>query len=106
MKKRVGLARALIMDPKYVLFDEPTTGLDPIMAANINNLIVRTHRRLNITSIVVTHDMVSAFHVGDRIAMIRNGQIVFDGSPREMTQSKNPFLRRFMAGGYKPEQSV
>jgi len=98
MKKRVGLARALIMDPQFVLFDEPTTGLDPIMADNINNLILETHRKLNITSIVVTHDMVSAFKIGDRIAMLHEGEIVFQGSPSEFRKSEKRVVKQFVEG--------
>jgi phospholipid/cholesterol/gamma-HCH transport system ATP-binding protein len=98
MKKRVGLARALIMEPRYVLFDEPTTGLDPIMSDAINNLILRTNARLNITSIVVTHDMNSAFKIGDRIAMIYNGRVIFSGTTREFNQSENPRVRQFIEG--------
>lgn len=98
MKKRVGLARALIMDPKFVLFDEPTTGLDPIMADAINNLIIETHRRLNITSIVVTHDLVSAFKIADRIAMISNGDIVFEGTPVEFKRSEKEIVKQFAGG--------
>ncbi len=96
MKKRVGLARALIMNPKYLLFDEPTTGLDPVMADTINNLIIETNRSLSITSIVVTHDMVSAFRVGDRIAMLSNGIIVFEGTPQEFQKSKNAAVTEFL----------
>lgn len=98
MKKRVGLARALIMNPSFVLFDEPTTGLDPIMANTINDLILETHRKLNITSIVVTHDMTSAFKVGDRIAMLNNGKIVFNGTPSEMRENRTPVVRQFLQG--------
>ena len=98
MKKRVGLARALIMDPKIVLFDEPTTGLDPIMSDAINRLILETHQRLNITSVVVTHDMASAFMIGDRIAMLSNGYIVFVGSPDEVRDTSNPTVRQFVEG--------
>lgn len=98
MKKRVGLARALIMDPQYVLFDEPTTGLDPIMADNINDLIVETNRRLNITSIVVTHDMESAFKVGNHMAMISNGKIVYNGTVRAFQKSRDPVVTQFREG--------
>ena len=98
MKKRVGLARALIMEPEFVLFDEPTTGLDPIMADNINNLILETHRKLHITSISVTHDMVSAYKIGDRIAMLHDGKIIFDGSPGELKITKNPVVKQFIEG--------
>ena len=98
MKKRIGLARALIMDPEIVLFDEPTTGLDPIMADAINDLILETHRKLNITSIVVTHDMASAFKVADRVAMLSDGKIVFRGSPTEMRKSNQKIVRQFVEG--------
>jgi phospholipid/cholesterol/gamma-HCH transport system ATP-binding protein len=96
MKKRVGLARALVMDPKYILFDEPTTGLDPIMADAINDLILETQRKLGVTSVVVTHDMASAFKIADRMAMIQEGKIVFDGEPKEFCASKNPVVKQFI----------
>ena len=96
MKKRVGLARALVMDPKYILFDEPTTGLDPIMADAINDLILETQRKLGVTSVVVTHDMASAFKIADRMAMIQEGKIVFDGEPKEFCASKNPEVQQFI----------
>jgi phospholipid/cholesterol/gamma-HCH transport system ATP-binding protein len=98
MKKRVGLARALIMDPHYVLFDEPTTGLDPIMGDAINELILETNKRLRITSVVVTHDMKSAFKVGDRIAMLCDGRIVFEGTPSAFKKSKVKIVRQFVEG--------
>lgn len=98
MKKRVGLARALVMDPAYVLFDEPTTGLDPIMADAINDLILETNQKLHITSVVVTHDMKSAFKVGDRIAMLCGGRIVFQGTPKEFQESDKDFVRQFVEG--------
>jgi len=95
MKKRVGLARALIMDPKYVLFDEPTTGLDPITSDAINQLILDTQHQLKITAIVVTHDMHSAFQIGDQIAMIHEGQVIFSGSPETFQTSDHPHVREF-----------
>lgn len=95
MKKRVGLARALIMDPKYVLFDEPTTGLDPITADAINRLILDTQQQLGITAVVVTHDMHSAFRIGDRVAMIHDGRVVFSGSPEAFRKSDHPYVRQF-----------
>jgi phospholipid/cholesterol/gamma-HCH transport system ATP-binding protein len=95
MKKRVGLARALIMDPIYVLFDEPTTGLDPITADAINRLILDTQRQLTITAIVVTHDMHSAFEIGNKIAMISDGRIIFEGTPKEFRASAHPVVRQF-----------
>ncbi|RKZ24691.1 ABC transporter ATP-binding protein, partial [bacterium] len=98
MKKRVGIARALAMDPEYILYDEPTTGLDPIMADRINELILSLKHRLHKTTIVVTHDMKSAFKVGDRIAMIYDGRIIFEGTPEEVEKSDNPYVRQFVEG--------
>ncbi len=98
MKKRVGLARAIVMDPEFVLFDEPTTGLDPIRSDAINNLINETRKRLNITTIVVTHDMVSARKVGDRVAMISEGHVVFDGDFNALDKTKDPVVNQFIEG--------
>ncbi len=98
MKKRVGLARAICTEPKIVLYDEPTTGLDPIMADAINDLIIRMRERLRITSIVVTHDMTSAYKVGNRIAMLYNGKIVGVGTPDEIRNSKDPLIQQFITG--------
>ncbi len=98
MKKRVGLARALIMDPEFVLYDEPTTGLDPIMADAINTLIGETSRKLDITSIAVTHDLVSASKIGDRIAMLDDGRIIFTGTPNELKSTKDPVVKQFVEG--------
>ncbi|MCK4223794.1 MAG: ABC transporter ATP-binding protein [candidate division Zixibacteria bacterium] len=98
MKKRVGLARAIAMDPEYVLFDEPTTGLDPIMADVINELIVSLRNTLSITSIAVTHDIVSAYKIADRIAMLYEGKIVFVGTPEEVKNTDNPVVRQFVEG--------
>jgi phospholipid/cholesterol/gamma-HCH transport system ATP-binding protein len=96
MKKRVGLARAIAMDPRFILYDEPTTGLDPIMSAVIDHLIRDLQKRLGVTSIVVTHDMTSATFVGDRIAMLLNGKIYFAGTPQEVTESHDPVVRQFV----------
>jgi phospholipid/cholesterol/gamma-HCH transport system ATP-binding protein len=98
MKKRVGLARAVVMDPAIVLYDEPTTGLDPIMADVINGLIRDLQRELKITSVVVTHDMKSAYRVADRIAMLYEGKIVHSGTPEEVRETANPVLRQFVEG--------
>lgn len=98
MKKRVGLARALIMDPKYVLYDEPTTGLDPIMSTAIDKLIRDTQQRLGITSIVVTHDMRSALRTGDRFAMISEGELIFEGNADEFQHSEHAEIRQFLDG--------
>lgn len=98
MKKRVGFARAVAMDPKCVLYDEPTTGLDPINADVINNLIVKLSSELHITSIVVTHDLQSAYKVADRIIMLHDGKILFDGTPDEVKNTTNPIVRQFIEG--------
>ncbi|MCX8038789.1 MAG: ABC transporter ATP-binding protein [Candidatus Sumerlaeia bacterium] len=98
MKKRVGLARALASNPKVMLYDEPTTGLDPINADVINKLIRDMQRKLGMTSIVVTHDMTSAFEVGDRISMLHQGRIIETGTPEEIRSSSNPIVRQFVLG--------
>jgi len=99
MRKRVALARAIAMAPQAVLYDEPTTGLDPITANTINLLIRGLQERLGITSIVVTHDIHSAFTVGDRIAFLHNGRIEFDGTVEQARQTTQPLLRNFLQGG-------
>jgi phospholipid/cholesterol/gamma-HCH transport system ATP-binding protein len=86
------------MDPKCVLYDEPTTGLDPINADVINNLIVKLSNELHITSIVVTHDLQSAYKVGDRIVMLHGGKVLFDGSPDDVKNTVNPIVRQFIEG--------
>jgi phospholipid/cholesterol/gamma-HCH transport system ATP-binding protein len=98
MRKRVGLARAIVSDPVCVLYDEPTTGLDPIVADSINRLIRRLQKRLGVTSIVVTHDMKSAFHVGDQIAYLHEGRIYFKGTPEELRASSDPLIQDFIEG--------
>jgi phospholipid/cholesterol/gamma-HCH transport system ATP-binding protein len=98
MKKRVGFARAIAMEPECVLYDEPTTGLDPIMADVINNLIVKLNDELEITSVVVTHDLASAYKVGDRLAMLHNGEIIFAGTPDEVRNTDNEIVRQFIEG--------
>jgi len=98
MKKRVGFARAIAMNPECVLYDEPTTGLDPIMADVINNLIVKLSRELKITSVVVTHDLASAYKVGHRIAMLHEGVVIFTGTPDEVRETDHPIVRQFIEG--------
>jgi len=98
MKKRVGLARAIAMDPEIVLYDEPTTGVDPIMGDAINELIIELHDKLKITSIAVTHDMASAYKIADKIAMLYDGKIIEVGTPKEIKNTKNPIVRQFITG--------
>ncbi len=96
MKKRVSLARAISMDPEIILYDEPTTGLDPVMAEEINRLIIKMHDRLGATSLVVTHDMKSAFYVATKMAMLNDGKIVAAGTPEEFRQSDELVVRQFL----------
>ncbi len=98
MRKRVGLARAIAMEPQYILYDEPTTGLDPITADSINDLIISLNEELNVTTIAVTHDMVSAFKIANRIVMLHDGQVVFSGTPEETKTTKVGIVRRFIEG--------
>ena len=98
MRKRVGLARAICMRPEFLLYDEPTAGIDPIMGDAINDLIIHLHDKLNVTSIVVTHDIQSAYKVGTRIAMMYLGKIIQAGTPEEIRNSKDPVVRQFITG--------
>ncbi len=98
MRKRVGLARAIANNPEVLLYDEPTTGLDPITADMINDLIVELNEKLTVTSISVTHDMKSAFKIADRIVMLYKGKIEFDGSPDQVRSTDNAVVRQFISG--------
>lgn len=98
MKKRVGLARAIAHEPKYVMYDEPTTGLDPIMSDVINDLIIEVREKLGVTSLIVTHDMKSAYKVSNRIAMTYEGRIVAVGTPAEIEHSADPMVHQFTTG--------
>lgn len=98
MKKRVALARALCVRPQIILYDEPTTGVDPITADAINVLIDELHDRLKVTSIVVTHDMRSAYKIADKIAMLYNGKIIAEGTPNDIRSSHDPFVHQFITG--------
>src|SRR5436853_2846967 len=95
MRKRVGLARSIVLDPKMILYDEPTTGLDPITAAKINEMIIDLQAKLNVTSVVVTHDIQSAFSVGDRIAFLNKGVFEWVGTMEEARNADHPILREF-----------
>jgi phospholipid/cholesterol/gamma-HCH transport system ATP-binding protein len=98
MRKRVSLARAIAMEPEILLYDEPTTGLDPIMADAINDLIIQMREKLRVTSIAITHDMVSAYKVADRIAMLYEGKIIEVGTPLQIRESNNPVVQQFIQG--------
>jgi len=98
MKKRVALARALAIEPKILLYDEPTTGLDPIRADAINDLVVELRDRLHVTAVAITHDMTSAYKIADRIAMLYKGRIIAVGTPQEIRESADPVVRQFITG--------
>jgi len=98
MKKRVSLARAIALEPEILLYDEPTTGIDPVVADAINELIIRMREKLNVTSIAITHDMKSAYKIGDRIAMLYQGKIIEVGTPDEIKNSPNPIVQQFIQG--------
>ena len=98
MKKRVGFARAICMRPAIILYDEPTTGVDPIMADATNELILKLHDRLKVTAIAVTHDMTSAYKIADRIAMLYKGKIIAIGTPEEIKNTTDPVVRQFITG--------
>lgn len=106
MKKRVGLARAIAVNPEIVLYDEPTAGLDPIMSRNISRLIKKTQEQLHVTSVLVTHDMQSAFYAADRVAMLYEGHIVAMGTAEEMKNSTNPIVKAFIEGREIKEQVI
>jgi phospholipid/cholesterol/gamma-HCH transport system ATP-binding protein len=101
MRKRVGLARAICLRPQIMLYDEPTTGVDPIMGDSVNDLIVELHNKLKVTSIAVTHDMTSAYKIADRIAMLYNGKIVASGTPDEIKNARDPVVKQFITGASK-----
>jgi len=106
MRRRVGFARAIAHSPEILLFDEPNTGLDPITSAVIDSVIVQMRERLDVTMVTITHDMKSAFRIADRIAMLRNGQIVADARPEEFRSSADPYIQKFLAGEPFEEEDV
>jgi len=106
MRSRVGLARALVMKPEFMLYDEPTSALDPIMTDKINDLILSLRDKLRVTSIVVTHDISSAYKIADKIAMIFEGKIIFSGTPAEIRASRNPYIQQFIRGQRKLHYAV
>jgi len=98
MRKRAGLARAIISNPEVIIFDEPTSGLDPVMSATIDNLIVDIQKRLNVTCIVISHDIKSTFRIAHKIAMLYEGQIIAEGTPEQMQNYDNAYLKQFIGG--------
>jgi len=102
-KKRIALARAIALGPRVILYDEPTTGLDPIRSDVINELILKLKREMGVTSIVVTHDMNSAFKVADRIVMLHKGKFIFDGTADQIQASRDPVIRSFVVGEASPK---
>ena len=98
MRKRVGIARAIALRPRYILYDEPTTGLDPVTAANMDELMIRARRELGATSVVVTHDVHSAFRIADRIAFLHEGKVRLVGTTDEVRASQDPMVQGFLAG--------
>jgi len=98
MKKRVSLARAIALEPEMLLYDEPTTGIDPVVADAINELIIQMREKLNVTSIAITHDMKSAYKIGDRISMLYQGKIIGVGTPDDIKNSPNPIVQQFIQG--------
>ena len=98
MRRRVGFARAISLKPEILLFDEPTTGLDPVISDVIAELIVEMDRTLNTTTVTITHDMKVAFKIADRVAMLYNGRIVEEGTPETFQQSQNPIVQQFIEG--------
>ena len=103
MRSRVGLARAIVMEPDIMLYDEPTSALDPIMTDMVNDLILDLRQRLNMTSIIITHDISSAYKIADKIVMIYEGNIVFDGTPGEIRSSRDPYVQKFIRGNRKAD---
>ncbi len=96
MRKRVGVARALVGRPRYLLYDEPTTGLDPVTSEQIDDLVVALTRKLHVTSVVITHDIFSVYKVADKVVMLHDGQVRFDGTPEELRTSDDPVVREFI----------
>lgn len=106
MRSRVGLARAIAMKPEVMLYDEPTSALDPIMSDKINDLILDLRNKLEMTSLVVTHDMASAYKIADKMSMISDGKIIFSGTPAEIRASRNPYIQQFIRGQRKLHYAV
>ena len=105
MRKRVGVARALIVQPEVLFFDEPTTGLDPVLSETINDLVVRVNRELQITCVLITHDIPAAFRIADKIVFLDQGSIVAEGAPREISASQHPMVKDFLRISFSRELS-
>jgi phospholipid/cholesterol/gamma-HCH transport system ATP-binding protein len=106
MRKRVGLARAIALKPEILLYDEPTTGLDPIMTDVVDHLILNTQRRLGITSIVISHDIHAVFAIADKIAMLHEGKVLQEGTPDDFRRTTNPVVKNFLEGKASDEQKM
>ncbi len=98
MRKRVGLARALMLEPEIILYDEPTTGLDPLLTDSIDNLIIDTQKQLKLTTVVVSHDIMSTLRMADKVAMLHEGKILEEGPPEKFVESKHPYIQQFLQG--------
>ncbi len=103
MRKRVALARALVTDPQVVLYDEPTTGLDPITTDSVDGMILAAKEKLGVTSMVISHDIASAFKVADKLAVLYDGHIAAQGTPEEVRRSEDPFVRKFLSYWFKKQ---
>ncbi|MGC3999036.1 MAG: ABC transporter ATP-binding protein [Anaeromyxobacter sp.] len=103
MRKRVALARALVSEPRIVLYDEPTTGLDPITTNSVDEMIIHAKERLGITSMVISHDIASAFRVADRLAVLYDGHLAAEGTPAEVRQSSDPFVQKFLSTWFEKQ---
>jgi phospholipid/cholesterol/gamma-HCH transport system ATP-binding protein len=103
MRKRVALARALVSDPRVVLYDEPTTGLDPITTAYVDEMIIHAKERLGVTSMVISHDIASSFKVADKLAVLYDGRIAAQGTPEEVRRSPDPFVQRFLSTWFEKQ---
>ena len=106
MRSRVGLARAIVMEPEIMLYDEPTSALDPIMTDMVNDLILDLRARLNMTSMIITHDISSAYKIADKIVMIYGGNVVFNGTPGEIRSSRDPYVQKFIRGNRKAHYAL
>jgi phospholipid/cholesterol/gamma-HCH transport system ATP-binding protein len=106
MKKRAGLARALVMEPEIILFDEPTTGLDPLLGKSIHNLIRKMHAAFGFTGVIVSHDIPEVFRISDSVALLANGVIAEEGPTDEFVRSSNPMVRQFVQGDTEGPLSV